>query len=85
MKSSLALLAVVLLAGCGGHQLAACSGPTFALAGPAGAAEAATPILASAGSVPTARPPAARKPGRAPTDSFAPQGGSMVFQKADAH
>jgi hypothetical protein len=78
MRSSLALLAVALLAGCGGHQLAACSGPTFALAGPAGAAEAAAPVSASRPALP------ARKPANEPTDPFAPRGGSMVFQKADA-
>ena len=75
MKSSLALLTVALLAGCGGHQLAACSGPTFVLAGPA---ETASPVSASRPALP------ARNPANEPTDPFAPRGGSMIFQKADA-
>jgi hypothetical protein len=78
IKPSLALLAVVLLAGCGGHQLAACSGSTFALAGPTGDAEAVAPVSAFRPALP------ARKPVSEPADPFAPRGGSMVFQKADA-
>lgn len=78
MKASLALMAVALLAGCGGHQLAACSGPTFALVGPAGAAETAAPVSVSRPALP------ARKPANDPTDPLSPRGGSMIFQKADA-
>ena len=77
MKSSLALLAVSLLAGCGGHQLAACSGPTFALAGPTGAAEAVARVSAFRPALP------ALKPANEPTDPLAPRGGSMILQKAD--
>jgi hypothetical protein len=78
MKPSLALMAAALLAGCGGHQLAARSGPTFALAGPAGTAEAAAPAPASRPALP------ARNPANEPTDLFTPRGGSMILQKADA-
>ena len=84
MKASLALMAVALLAGCGGHQLAACSGPTFALAGPAGAAEAVAPVAASLVPEPAAHPAPTQKPANEPTDPLAPRGGSMTFQKADA-
>jgi hypothetical protein len=84
MKSSLALMALALLAGCGGHQLAACSGPTFALAGPAGANEGAAPLAASLVPGAAAHPAPTQKPANEPTDPFAPRGGSMIFQKADA-
>lgn len=79
IKASLALLALALLAGCGGHQLAACSGPTFALAGPARVIEGTAPLP-----VPSAHPTPTQKPDSKPTDPFAPRGGSMIFQKADA-
>jgi hypothetical protein len=80
IKPTFALLAVVLLAGCGGHQLASCSGPTFALAGPGGAVTA-SPAVAPAR--PTVLPAPKVKLETDPADQFVPHGGSMIYQKAE--
>jgi len=80
IKPTLALLAAALLAGCGGHRLASCSGPSFALAGPDGAV-AASPAVAPA--TPTALPVPKVKLETEPADQFVPHGGSMVYQKAE--
>jgi hypothetical protein len=84
IKPTFAVLGLALLAGCGGHKLAACSGPTFALAGPAGVTEGAAPPGASLVPVPPAHLAPTQKPANKPTAPFAPRGGSMIFQKADA-